>query len=102
MIKDINGNNAINNSASRTSKSTNRAEISTNTSSAETKGSGKGSDKVSLSAEAQLLGQVKGIVASLPDVDMARVQQFKTAIANGEYQVDNHSVAEKILNSDNS
>lgn len=100
MIRDVNGsNNSLNSNATRTNKSSSNVDTGSNNST-EAKSSGKGSDTVSLSAEAQLLGQVKDIVAKLPDVDMARVEQFKTAIANGEYQIDNESVANKILDTD--
>lgn len=97
MIRDVNGvNSNLSSSAARNNKP------STTTPSAEASASNASSkDKVSLSAEAQLLGKVKDIVASLPDVDLARVEKFKSAIANGEYQVDNDKLAGNILRSEN-
>lgn len=98
MIRDVNGvNSNLSSSAARNNK-TNNAAPSGEASSTNASGS---KDKVSLSAEAQLLGKVKDIVAALPDVDLARVEKFKSAIANGEYQVDNEKLAENILRSEN-
>jgi len=57
-------------------------------------------DSVSLSAEAQSLGKLEASIAASPDVDTAKVESVRNAIASGEYKVDADAIAEKALSQD--
>lgn len=53
---------------------------------------------VKLSAEAQSLKQLETQIKAAPDVDSDKVNALRAAIAEGSYQVNADSVAEKLLN----
>jgi negative regulator of flagellin synthesis FlgM len=57
-------------------------------------------DGVQLSSEAKTLQTLTDKVNSLPDVNLARAEQIKAALANGDYKVDDLVLADKILNSE--
>lgn len=59
------------------------------------------SDSVHLSDEARGLQKLEEKANSLPDVDMDRVAEIKTAIENGTYKPDPEKIAEKMLQFDN-
>lgn len=59
-----------------------------------------GSDRVSLSAKADRLSQLTQIAASSPDVDSAKVEALRHAIANGEYAVNADELASSMLTAD--
>ncbi len=54
-------------------------------------------EKVELTSSARLLERLEKSFASLPEIDRARVEAVKTAIANGEYQVDAGRIAAALL-----
>lgn len=54
------------------------------------------SDVVTLTDLAARLQQLGGAVRDLPVVDHARVAELKSALASGEYTVDEHAVADKM------
>ncbi|MEH6558602.1 MAG: flagellar biosynthesis anti-sigma factor FlgM [Oceanicoccus sp.] len=57
-------------------------------------------DGVQLSSEAKTLQTLTDKVNSLPDVNLARAEQIKASLANGDYKVDDLVLADKILNSE--
>ncbi|MBT8148619.1 MAG: flagellar biosynthesis anti-sigma factor FlgM [Gammaproteobacteria bacterium] len=66
------------------------------------KSSNSSSDTVELSSQARTLGKIERALASLPEVDEARVEQVRQQIADGSYQVDANSIAANILRDDQS
>lgn len=58
------------------------------------------SETVELTSGAQLLERLEKNLASLPDIDPARVEAVKSAIANGDYQVDAQKIADALLRFD--
>ena len=54
-------------------------------------------DTFELSETAQALKKADAIIANSPDVDVDRVASLKAAIADGSYEIDYNSVAEKLL-----
>ena len=54
-------------------------------------------DTVELTSSAQLLERLEKSLASLPDVDSARVAEVKAAIENGEYQIDADAIAAAMI-----
>lgn len=60
----------------------------------------RGNDTVALTDGARLLQRVEAKLAAAGDVDPVRVEALKAAIENGDYQIDDRIVAEKILRSD--
>lgn len=60
----------------------------------------RANDTVALTDGARLLQRVEARLAAAGDVDPARVEALRAAIDNGDYQIDDRVVAEKILLSD--
>lgn len=52
---------------------------------------------VQLTSGAQLLERLEKSLESLPAVDSQRVDEIKTAIANGDYEIDAQAVADAML-----
>lgn len=53
--------------------------------------------QVKLSDQAQQLQAIEERLRDLPEVDSARVEQIKQAIADGSYQVDSNRIADKLI-----
>ena len=54
-------------------------------------------DTVELTSNGQLLERLEKSLASVPDVDAARVAEVKAAIRNGDYEVDAGAIAESLI-----
>ena len=54
-------------------------------------------DTVSLTETSAQLRSIESSLASLPVVDTQRVEAIKLAIADGSYQVDSTSIADKLI-----
>lgn len=59
------------------------------------------SESVSLSDAGKSLVQLEAKVASSPDVDIAKVDAIKTAIANDSYNIDDAAIASALLSQEN-
>lgn len=57
-------------------------------------------DAVTLSADASKIINLEAKLRELPDVDEARVERIRTAVASGEYHIDPRRVAQKFLELD--
>lgn len=55
------------------------------------------SDTVRLTSGGQLLERLEKSLASLPDIDSARVAEVKAAIESGEYQIDADAIAAAMI-----
>lgn len=58
------------------------------------------SDTVELTSSAQLLERLEKTLASLPEIDRAKVEAVKSAIENGDYEIDAGKIAEALLRND--
>ena len=58
-------------------------------------------DTVTLTDAAAQLHKLEAKISSLPIVDTARVEGVKHSILNGQYQIDPHRVAEKMVSFEN-
>ena len=56
-----------------------------------------GRDRVELSAEATAVRRFTELARQLPDVRADRVEEIRQRLAGGEYRVDPHAVAERML-----
>lgn len=54
-------------------------------------------DTVELTDGARLLERLEKSLADLPGVDAARVAEVKTAIENGEYEIDADAIADAMI-----
>jgi negative regulator of flagellin synthesis FlgM len=59
-------------------------------------------DTVQLTSNAKLLERLDKTLASLPAVDSDRVAEIKTAIENGDYQIDSDAIADAMIRLDRS
>ncbi|RCX07456.1 flagellar biosynthesis anti-sigma factor FlgM [Marinomonas foliarum] len=57
-------------------------------------------DTVKLSGTAQTLQSQQSKINNLPDVDMDKVEQIKSAIASGEYKIDTQKLANNMASMD--
>jgi len=60
----------------------------------------KSGDNVSLSSQAQTLARLESSVASVGDVDSAKVNSVRSAISNGSYKIDADAIAGALLDQD--
>lgn len=58
------------------------------------------SDRVQLSDQAKLLNQIEDKLQDTPEVDEEKVAAIKAAIADGSYQPDAESIANKMMDMD--
>lgn len=73
---------------------------SSDKSSAELNGGTLAQDTVKLSGAAQTLQSQQAKISSLPDIDMDKVEQIKSAIAAGEYKIDTQKLASNMASMD--
>ena len=59
-------------------------------------------DTVNLTSSAKLLERLDKTLASLPAVNAERVAEIKTAIENGEYEIDTKAIADAMIRFDRS
>lgn len=59
-------------------------------------------ENVSLSSQAKNLKQLEQSLDSYPEVDDDRIEQIKSALADGSYKIDAEKLAQKMLDMDNS
>ena len=57
-------------------------------------------DTVELTSSAKLLERLEKTLASMPEIDSARVAAVKAQIENGEYQIDVDSIADALIRTD--
>lgn len=57
-------------------------------------------DSVSLSSTGQQLAKAEASLGQAPDVDSAKVDQIRNAIAKGSYQIDPERIADKMISQD--
>jgi len=60
------------------------------------------SDTVNLTSSAKLLERLDKTLASLTSIDETRVAEIKTAIENGDYQIDADAIADAMIRLDRS
>lgn len=60
------------------------------------------SDTVNLTSSAKLLERLDKTLAGLPAVNAERVDEIKSAIENGEYEIDSDAIAEAMIRLDRS
>ena len=61
-----------------------------------------GSDTVNLTSSAKLLERLDKTLTALPAVDLERVAEIRTAIENGDYEIDSDAIADAIIRIDRS
>jgi len=102
MVIDINSINPAQPGKPRNGGAGNVAADKSTTNTAANPASANANDSIEISAAAQDLSRIQKALQNLPQVDEARVNQISEQIANGEYNIDASSLADKILASDKS
>lgn len=64
---------------------------------ANTASSAQSDDAVTLSNQAQALTTLKAKIDAAPDVDQAKVDAIRAQLAQGQFEVDSQSIAERML-----
>jgi negative regulator of flagellin synthesis FlgM len=57
-------------------------------------------DKVELTGRGRIVAQAEEMLAAIPPIDNARVTEVRTAIENGEYEINAEKIADALLRSD--
>ncbi len=97
MVNEINGTNSA--STSRSSNKRASAESADNqqsTASGQTPASSP-SEGLELSSQAQLLGRLEADIGKLPEIDPERVEAISNALNNGQFVIDDASLAQSII-----
>lgn len=63
---------------------------------------GAAGDTVELTSSAQLLERLEKSLAALPEIDNARVDEIRSAIERGDYEIDASAIADAMLRFDRS
>lgn len=58
------------------------------------------SDTVELTSDGQLMERLEQTLKAMPEIDPARVEAVKDAIANGDYRIDADRIADALLRFD--
>lgn len=58
-------------------------------------------DSVSLSSAAKDLAQIENSLKSLPEIDQGKVDEIKSRLENGDYQINSKNMAQKMLDMEN-
>ncbi|MEQ5833574.1 flagellar biosynthesis anti-sigma factor FlgM [Marinobacter sp. NFXS9] len=105
MTVDFNGIGPGQVNSKTTSTNTSKANTqtpSTPTPTEQARTQGSRPDNVSLSSQARDLKKLEEQMSSYPEVDDDRIEQIKSALADGSYKVDAEKVAQKMLDMDKS
>ena len=101
MVKDINGLGAYTGLKTSPEQGSKKAATPANSTAPNAEpAAAASSDDVQLSSEAKTLQSLANKINSLPEVNMERAEKIKAALENGEYQINDLVLADKILNSD--
>jgi len=99
VIRNISSNNQVNNSGSKpAAKSTDDAASSQKASTASTSANAT-ADQIDLT-NAQKVDQVISSLSSEPIVDRQKVDEIKSALAEGRYEVNSSVIADKLIEID--
>ncbi len=97
MIRDINGLGGPANTPSKTSEQASKKPATASTAAATPQPDQGQAGDVQLSQEGRTLQSLADKVNNLPEVNLERVERIQAALENGEYQVDDLVLADKIL-----
>ncbi len=100
MIKDINGLGSLNGSRGRLGSNQGTDSAPAQKTDTGNTSASSAKNEVALSNEAQSLRSLESKISDLPDVDMAKVDAIKTALAEGRFEIDNLILADKLIESD--
>jgi negative regulator of flagellin synthesis FlgM len=100
MIRDINGLGSLNEARNRPGSSAGKSSGSEASAGNTGAAVDSNSDGVALSDQAQSLQIIEEKIRNLPEVNQAKVDSIKTALADGSFKIDNLILADKLLNSD--
>lgn len=100
VIDPSNSLNTQNAAANRAKAQAAKADQANSTNNKADKGPAAEGDSVSLSAASLAIASVEAKLGELSDVDSAKVDQIKSAINSGNYQIDADAIARKIQDDD--
>lgn len=102
MAINIDGNNLSQNPKALSERGkakvvSSNGNISPSAASAQKSGAAKAQDSVTLTESAVNFKKLEQSIASLPIVDMKKVEEIQKSIADGSYKVDSDKIAEKFI-----
>lgn len=100
MVRDINGLGNYSGLQTKTEQGGKNTTPLTETHSSSSDSTPAAGDDVQLSSEAKSLQNLADKVNNLPEVNIERAEKIKAMLENGEYQVDDVVLADKILSSE--
>ncbi len=99
VIKNINQNNQLNGTGSKPATKTS-GETDTQKSSTPGTQAMNSADQVNLTSSAQKVDQLITSLSTEPVVDRQKVEEIKTALAEGRYEVNSNIIADKLIEMD--
>tara|TARA_R110002096_G_scaffold164865_1_gene333023 strand:- start:147 stop:470 length:324 start_codon:yes stop_codon:yes gene_type:complete len=100
VIRNINSNNPVNGSGSKPAAKPSDDATSQKASSASTQAASAAADQVDLTNSAQKIDQVISSLSSEPVVNREKVDEIKSALAEGRYEVNSSVIADKLIEID--
>ena len=97
VIRNINSNNQVSSTTSRSTTQTSNDESTTSGTSSTAVSS---NERVEITGTAQQLDDIVASLASEPAVDRQKVEDVKLALAEGRFEVNSSVVAERLLEID--
>lgn len=97
VIRNINSNSQV---AGSGSKSTAKTVDDTNTAKANSAPAGNTTDQVELTNSAQKIDQVISNLSAEPIVDRQKIDEIKSALAEGRYEINSAAIADKLIEID--
>ena len=100
VIRNISSNNQIGSGSKPAAKSSDDAASSQKTSTASAPVASASADQVDLTNSAQKIDQVISSLSSEPIVDRQKVDEIKSALSEGRYEVNSSVIADKLIEID--
>ena len=60
----------------------------------------KNGDRINFSSEGKLRTEAHRVASEAPDIRRQKVEEIKARVQSGEYQIDAHKIAEKLVKDD--
>lgn len=100
VIRNINSNNQVAGSGSKSTAKTVDDASTPKANSAPAAAAGNTTDQVDLTNSAQKIDQVISSLSAEPIVDRQKIDEIKSALAEGRYEINSAAIADKLIEID--
>ncbi len=102
VIRNINSNSQVAGSGSKSTAKTvdDASSAKANSTAAAAAGNGNTTDQVDLTSSAQKIDQVISSLSAEPIADRQKIDEIKSALAEGRYEINSAAIADKLIEID--